>query len=235
MRGVGSRALWVVVCASVWIACGPAPTADPRRCTPAPGTTGSPATIEEAVALANGLPFPVTAECFVEALDRPLGLEATKSRLSLQKAEGERSPRVFLWSSDSLVISIVLDGPARDLVEFGQFVGAQRTVKGELEFPLVAPVSTATALARVRNPEHPRITRCFVCHEREEDEPSAPGGRSSLALRPRTSSLVELASLRVEHERCDRAAEAARCRWLDAIFGHGPVERRPFDPTLGVM
>jgi len=108
---------------------------------------GSPGTIEEAVALANGLPFPVTAECYVEALDRPLRIEATKSRTSLQKAEGERSPRVFLWSADS-----------------------------------------ATALDRVRNPEFPRITRCFVCHDHEEDEPSVPGGRSSLALRPREAS-----------------------------------------------
>lgn len=223
------------------LACGPAPAlerevpADPRRCKPAPGTTGSPGTIEEAVALANGLPFPVTAECYIEALDRPLRIEATKSRTSLQKAEGERSPRVFLWSADSLVISLVLDGPARDLIEFGHFVDPRRTIKGELLFPLTAPVSTATALDRVRNPEFPRITRCFVCHDHEEDEPSVPGGRSSLALRPRESTLVDPATLRAELDRCDREREPARCRWLAAIFSHGPVERRGFDTALPVL
>lgn len=239
----------------VWSACGPAPAperaapaaapaaapegaaspADARRCKPAPGTTGSPSTIEEAVALANGLPFPVTAECFIEALDRPLRLEATSSRESLQRAEGERSPRVFIWGADSLVISVVLDGPARDLIEFGHFVGPRRTIKGELEFPLTAPVSTAAALDRVRNPEYPRITRCFVCHDREEDEPGVPGGRSSLALRPRASTLVDVATLRAELERCDAGTEPARCRWLAALFTHGPVERRAFDADLPVF
>jgi hypothetical protein len=174
----------------------------------------------------------VTAECFVEALDRPLRIEATNSRRSLQRAEGERSPRVFIWGADALVISVVLDGPARDLIEFGHFVGPRRTIKGELEFPLTAPVSTATALDRVRNPEHPRITRCFVCHDDEEDEPGVPGGRSSLALRPSTSTLVDVATLRAELDRCDRAIEPARCRWLAALFTHGPVERRAFEAEL---
>ena len=214
---------------------GPEPSPDPRRCKPAPGTTGAPSNIEEAVALANGLPFPVTAECFVEALDRPLRIEATKSRASLQKAEGARSPRVFIWGADSLVISVVLDGPARDLIEFGHFVGPRRTIKGELEFPLTAPVSAAAALDRVRNPEHPRITRCFVCHDREEDEPSVPGGRSSLALRPHASTLVDVAALRTELERCDREREPPRCRWLAALFTHGPVEHRPFAAELPVF
>lgn len=208
---------------------------DARRCKPAPGTTGAPRTIAEAVALANGLPLPVTAECFVEALDRPLAIEATSSTTSLQKAEGERSPRVFIRTAESLVVSVVLDGPARDLVEFGQFVGPRRTIKGELQFPLAAPVATAAAFDQVRNVEYPRITRCFVCHDAEEDEPDAPGGRSSLALRPRASTLVDLATLRAESTRCDRAREPARCRWLDALFAHGPVERRGFDPTLPVL
>jgi len=228
----------------VWSACGPAPApapeaaaprADLRRCKPAPGTTGSPGTIAEAVALANGLPFPVSAECFVEALDRPLRVEAVNSQESLQRAPGARSPRVFIWSAESLVISVVLDGPERDLVEFGHFVAPDRTIKAELDFPLVAPVAMATALERVRNPEHPRITRCFVCHDREEDEPGVPGGRSSLALRPRASTLVDLAALRAEHDRCDRDREPARCRWLAALFTHGPVERRPFDAALPVF
>ncbi|MEZ4449744.1 MAG: hypothetical protein R3B09_09700 [Nannocystaceae bacterium] len=240
------RAAWLLLGALIpGAACGPTPepeleratpvAPDPRRCKPAPGTTGAPATLDEAIALINGLPAPVTAACLVEALDRPLRIEASTSRRSLQKAEGPRSPRVFLWSADSLVISIVLDGPARDLVEFGQFVGPRRTIKAELEFPPTSPVTAAAALERVRNQEHPRITRCFVCHDREEDEPAVPGGRSSLALRPASSTLVELASLIAERERCDHEAEPGRCALLDALFAHGPVERRPFDAALPVF
>lgn len=226
-----------------WSACGspPAPEQaapvaaapmDPRRCRPGPGARGSPRTVAEAVALVNTLPFPVTAECVVEALDRPLRIEATSSRDSLQRAAGARSPRVFVWSDDALVISVVLDGPARDLVEFGQFVAPGRTIKAELEFPLTAPTTAAAAFARARNLEHPRITRCFVCHDDEEDEPGEPGARSSLALRPRDATLVPVASLADEHARCDPAAEPARCAWLTALFAHGPVEHRPFDPAL---
>lgn len=230
---------------AAWCACGPSPTpehgsaparpVDPRRCKPAPGTTGSPTTIEEAVALANALPMPVTAACFVEALDRPLRIEATTSTNSLQKAEGKRSPRVFVWSSDALVISVVLDGPSRDLIEFGQFVTPTRTIKAELAFPLTAPTTAAAAFERVRNPEHPRITRCFVCHDREEDEVNVPGARSSLAVRPRKATLVPIEALAGERERCDATAEPARCEWLTALFGHGPVEHKGFDPELPVF
>ncbi len=227
------------------LACGPTPeeavtiavpdAPDLRRCKPAPGTTGSPDSIADVVSLANGLPFPVTAECLVEALDRPLRIEATTSQDSLQKAQGQRSPRVFVWSSDRLLISVVLDGPDRDLVEFGEFVGPRRAIKAELEFPLTEPASLATAYDRVRNPEHPGITRCFVCHDREEDEPGGLGARSSLALRPRPKTLVSIDELRAEHARCDPATEPARCRWLAALFAHGPVEHRPFAPELPVF
>lgn len=93
----------------------------------------------------------------------------------------------------------------------------------------------AAALDRVRNPEHPRITRCFVCHDSEEDEPGVPGGRSSLALRPRARTLVDITTLRAELERCDHQVEPARCRWLAALFSHGPVERRAFEAELPVL
>lgn len=224
-------------------ACGSTPDAvepamdalDLRRCKPAPGTTGSPASIEEAVALANGLPFPVTAECFVEALDRPLGLEATFSENSVQPAQGKRSPRVFLWTSDSLVVAIALDGPGRNLVEFGQFVATDRSIKAEIEFPLTSPVSAAESHDRVRNERHPEITSCFVCHDDEKDEPSVPRGRSSLALRPHPQTLVDIGSLSTERDRCRWDQEPERCRYLQALIGHGPVEHRPFEATLPVF
>jgi len=212
-----------------------APKPDLRRCKPAPGASGSPNTIEEAVALANSLPFPVTAECFVEALDRPLGVEATRSENSVQPAMGERSPRIFLWTTDALVLAIVIDGDKRNLVEFSQFITPRRSVKAELLFPLEAPATVETALDRVRNPEHPNITSCFVCHDNERDEPTIPGSRSSLALRPRPSSLVDVNTLLREHETCDQSTEPDRCRWLEALVSHGPIEHRPFDEALSLF
>lgn len=222
------------------LACGPSqdaarislPKIDPRRCKPAPGTTGSPSTVHEAVALANGLPLPVTAECFVEALDRPLRVEATTSRSSVQPAAGARSPRMFLWSTDTFVITLALDGPGAGSIEFGQLVTPRRSIKGELRFPLSDRVPVTEPFEQVRNPEYPRITTCFVCHDGEEDELSVPRGRSSLALRPDPSSLVDVHSLAGELERCDPSTEPERCRLLHALLDHGPIEHRPFDVSL---
>lgn len=206
---------------------------DTRRCKPGPGTTGSPSTIDEMVALVNGLPRPVTAPCVIEALDRPLELEATSSRDSVQPADGQRSPRIFIWPHDELVVAIALAGKGQALIELGQFVTPSRSVKAELEFPVHEPVTAEQALAHVRNPEHPRITRCFVCHDLEEDEPLVPGGRSSLALRPAPRTLVDIASLSQLHETCDPTEDASRCAWLEALVTHGPIEHRPFDDAIG--
>ncbi len=206
--------------------------ADVRRCKPAAGTTGSPSTIAEAVALANGLPFPLTPQCFVEALDRPLQIEATSSRNSVQPAVGARSPRVLISSGDALVIAVTVEGHGSDLVEFGQLTSPRRSIKGELAFPLEAPVDPAAAFEQVRNRDYPNITRCFVCHDREEDVPSTPGGRDSLIVRPRANSLVPVESLTEEMLKCDPAVEPERCAWLTAIAGYGPLVHRPFDAKL---
>ena len=209
------------------------PPVDTRRCKPAPGTSGSPRTIDEMIALINGLPRPVTAPCVIEALDRPLKVEATSSADSVQPAVGEQSPRIFIWPHDDLIVAIALAGKGQRLIELGQFVTPVRSVKAEIEFPLDGPATTAEALERVRNPEHPRITSCFVCHDREEDEPEVPGGRSSLAIRPRAKSLVDIASLEALHETCDPTEDPLRCAWLEALVTHGPLEHRPFDEAIG--
>ncbi len=205
---------------------------DPRRCKPAPGTTGTPKNVAEAMALLNGLPSPVTAECFVEALDRPLLVEASKSRASAQPAAGARSPRLFFFSGDSLIITAAFDGKGRDLIEFGESVSPRRSVKGELEFPLELPVPASAPFDRVRNEEHDNITTCFVCHDAERDEPGYPGGRSSLTLRPRKSSLVSVETLSTEFEACDWDAEPDRCAMLKAVVLWGPLEHREFDQGL---
>lgn len=205
---------------------------DLRRCQPGPGATGRPQSIAEATALANSLPQPATAACFLEALDRPLQLEASKSKASMQPADGARSPRLFIFSGDALVITAVIGGEGQDLIEFGETVAPGRTVKAELEFPLRATVADDAAYARIRNPEHGNITVCFVCHDAEEDEPGFPGGRSSLAMRPRSRSLVPVESLHTELANCDWVAEEKRCAMLQAVAAWGPLEHREFDQGL---
>lgn len=208
---------------------------DLRRCKPGPGTTGSPKTISEAIALANSLPRPTTAACFLEALDRPLRVEATKSFASAQPAKGARSPRLFVFSGDALVITAALDGKGKNLIEFGETVAPGRSVKGELEFPLTDTLPEDAAYTQVRNDEHDGITTCFVCHDSERDEPGFPKGRSSLALRPRTKSLVPIDSLSTELNSCDAEKEPERCAMLAAIVAWGPMQHHPFDRGLPVF
>ncbi len=205
---------------------------DLRRCKPAPGTTGSPNSVDEAIALLNGLSFPVTAACFIEALDRPLRIEASKSRASAQPANGARSPRLFVFSGDALVITAALEGEGRDLIEFGEHVCATRSVKAELAFPLSAPVPRSAAFDRIRNEEHGNITTCFVCHDAERDEPGFPGGRSSLVMRPRTKSLIPIDALQAAYETCAWSAEPGRCAMLEAVVAWGPLEHHGFDEAL---
>jgi hypothetical protein len=38
-----------------------------------------------------------------------------------------------------------------------------------------------------------------------------------------------------ERGRCDRDVEAARCSWLEALFGHGSVVHHPFAAELPVF
>lgn len=208
---------------------------DLRRCKPAPGTTGSPNTIAEAIALANGLPQPATAACFLEALDRPLQIEATKSLASAQPAAGARSPRLFLFTGDDLVITAAIDGEGRNLIEFGEKLSPRRSVKGEIEFPLQGALTDDAPFTRIRNPEHDNITTCFVCHDSERDEADFPNARSSLVLRPRTKSIVPIESLQAELDACDWDEETERCAMLQSVVAWGPLEHRAFDKALPVF
>jgi hypothetical protein len=135
--------------------------AEPEPCAPAPGTTGSPSTIAETVDLVNGLPKPHSLACFLEALERPLRLVATRSFFSAQLAMGARSPRIFLFM-EGIIHSIVPEGSARNLLEMGEATGPSSSIKAELEFPITESITLATAFERL--PMMGGLTTCGVCH-----------------------------------------------------------------------
>lgn len=199
-------------------------------CRPPAGVSGAPANIAETVALVNALPHPVTLTCLLESLDRPLRVDAVNSVISLQPARGRRSPRLFL-ASGKLILSVVPEGSGSALVEFGEFVDETRTVKGELEFPIEAPIEVVAAYRRLHGP---RSSLCAGCHRGEEaaDDLGYPEAFVSAAVRPVPRDRVPLEQVRAEHEACDASAEPQRCAFFRALFDHGPVVQWEFPEDL---
>jgi hypothetical protein len=200
------------------------------RCRPAGGVSGAPQSIADVVALANALPRPLTLPCFLESLDRPLGVQPIVSIVSLQPSAGPRNPRIFLlW--DKLIVSVVPAGTGQSLLEMGQLVAPDRSLKGELGFPISGPVDPGTPFARIVTGQ---ATSCGFCHGNETPAGDVGGAPSfvSGAFAPSSRSLQDLAALRHERETCDDAAEPARCAFLRALFDHGEVRPQAFPPDI---
>ena len=201
------------------------------ECAAPAGVSGQPKTIEEAVALVNALPMPVSVGCFLESLDRPLKVVLTESTTSAQPAAGRRSPRVFIFSGE-LIISVVPAGFGSEVVEFGQRTGPDTTIKAEIAFPVTAPLAPDAPYSRIldRNGR----TGCALCHNSETRVGSIAFAEAfqSRAFRPREELLVELPSLKLEWQSCDPKQEPARCKILDGMFGFGPVQSTAFPAEM---
>jgi hypothetical protein len=198
-------------------------------CAEATSLTASPRTIGEAVAFINELPQPLTLDCFLERLERPLAIAATKSVISLQPAVGENSPRLFLFMGE-LVMSVAVDGHGFDLLEFGELVGPTRSIKGEIAFPLADTIAPDAPFTRIFDGADG--TGCGICHGGEAPAPEYPQAFVSDALRFPDFEAVAFTVLRREHERCDPVLQPERCARLTALFGHGAVEPAAFPETM---
>lgn len=197
------------------------------RCLPSADASGLPRSIDAAVALINGLPRPTSIACFVQSLERPLRLYATEGIVSAQPADGRRSPRIFLFSGP-LILSIVPSGGGASVLEFGELRDPLHSIKAELPFPVLSPVSPEAPYAHVIRSESG--TNCGLCHAQEEvafTVGTSPA-YASVALRPHPRERVPLHEVRREALSCDPVAEPDRCAILDAIFGFGEVLSHDF-------
>jgi hypothetical protein len=196
------------------------------RCRPTGPVSASPQSIAEVVALVNALPRPLTLPCFLESLARPLAAQPIVSVVSLQPSFGARNPRIFLFW-DKLIVSVVPDGTGRSLLEMGQLVDVDRSLKAELGFPLTEPVEPGTPFARVSKGDG---TSCGFCHSGEVPAGDVGGAPSfvSTAFAPTPRALQDLSLLRHERDVCDAAAEPDRCAFLRALFDHGEVRAQAF-------
>lgn len=205
------------------------------RCQAPAGVSASPTTTEEAVALINALPKPMNVACFVEALARPLYINATNSPFSLQPALSDASPRVFI-KLERLWASVVIDGDGSYLLEFGYRppTSEMTSVKGELKFPLYAPVAPSAPYDRVRSGP---TTSCGPCHYNEQraDAMGFAGAFDSIAFRPRPESLVSVESLLMENVNCRWDRTAHRCEMLSAVFDGGAVLHADFPAEMATF
>ena len=202
------------------------------RCLPGLGASGSPRNIEEMVALINSLPMPVSIPCFVESLDRPLRIFATNSRASLQLATSPSDPRVFIFSG-SLIMSVAADGRGVSLLEASVLQpGNKQSLKSELRFPVTEAVPPALPYARILEGEG---TACgFFCHGLEVRDARITFAEAfvSRAIRPADSSEIQLETLHRLHAECRLQPARRRCELLQALLGHGEVQRQDFPPEM---
>lgn len=206
--------------------------APPTACAAATTVVGSPRTISEAVEYINALPRPLTLDCVLERLARPLAITSTRSVVSLQPAVGSHSPRVFIFLGSELVVTITVgDMHGFDLLEFGEVVAPARSIKAEVGFPVEAPLDASAPFLRVRE-RGGENTNCAICHRGEAAAPEYPFAFASNVLRFPVEEEVTLDALRDEHARCDPLVQPRRCARLTALFGHGPVESAAFPDDL---
>lgn len=198
-----------------------------RRCAEA---QGEPSTITDAVARLGALPLPAGGPCFIATLPRPLAIVATIGVTSAQPAAGRSSPRLF-FLLPKLVISAVPQGDGSKVLELGEWVTATRTIKGELELPVAAPLATDAAFRRVL--EGSDRTMCAACHREEERHPSIPNAFVSVAFKPEPGTLVTVAELEALHDACTRDDDPSeRCAMLHAVFDFGDVTPGAFAPEV---
>ena len=204
------------------------------ECVAPAGVNNAPRSIAETVTLLNALPMPVTLPCFLESLARPLEINATNSLFSAQPAQGARSPRIFLFR-DPNTMSIVPAGAGAPLLEFGEQRPNYRSLKAQIEFPVVAPLSLTAPYQDLSFSD--QLTSCGVCHASEQQESNLSGVQTyvSQSLRPLARDFVSADDLRNEWIRCDSGLEADRCAMLDGLLGWGPVGDRAFPVEMATF
>lgn len=188
----------------------------------------SPETIQQAVDFINELPHPVSLDCFIERLERPVPLAATSSLVSLQPAVGSANPRLFLFYGD-LIMSVAIDGdPGRTLLEFGEIESGTQTVKGEIAFPVSESLVIDDAFERIEN-EQGGGTKCRLCHRGERPSELYERGFVSDGLAFIFNEHVDYGEVYAEYLDCRHGLDySPRCERYRALFEYGEVYESDF-------
>lgn len=203
------------------------PSADTRpQCASANQKINS---ISDAVALINALPKPVSLDCFIGALQRPLAIVGTESQISAQPAISRFQPRIFIVT-DKLILSIV---PGEQILEFGEIYDDQLSIKGEIVFPFSEDIAESLPYVNV-GAIFNNAKRCGnLCHPNvlEIDNIGGAIKYASQIVRHHPESEVDIEELKKNHQQCTDEDNAA-CQLYQAIFSHGEMLPYQFDENI---
>jgi len=158
-----------------------------------------------------------------------MAVVGTASTFSLQPGNAT-NPRIFVFSG-SLIMSVVPTGAANDQIELAQYTTSSvRSIKGQLVFPVTAPIAAAEPYDSVRLGGG---TLCGDCHSGEVPAPqvTVTSAFESDVFQPRASQIVPLQKMQDDNATCDPQQDAARCGILKGLFNHGAVVTGAFDPN----
>ena len=110
-----------------------------------------------------------------------------------------------------------------ELLEFGEQQADYRSLKAEITFPVLGPVSDDAPFKAVLFNEN--LTSCAFCHASEFQQETELGVRqfASVSLRPIVQNDVPRSLLENELKNCNFSSEPFRCALLDGLFSWGPV------------
>lgn len=194
-------------------------------CTLATATLRAPRTINEATRLINALPKPLTLPCFLENLPRPLNVYAINTSFSAQPAGGADNPRVLIMTGD-LVLTVSPTGAGKNLLEFGQLLNLNETIKGELTFPVTSVLPTSAPYDQILDTGG---TSCRLCHAGERGMAGLGGNAYASGLvRPNAFYRENSTRLRTVAVQCDKSADPYRCEMMNSIFVIGKAQDSNF-------
>lgn len=187
----------------------------------------NPETIEDLVGFINALPKPVSLACLMEALPRPLYLHLISKSVSGQTTSGTTAPRIFIFLSPSLVITVVPAGLGARKIEIGLRTSPIDSIKGEIAFPVTENLPLDIAYKMVVS--YGNIgTHCANCHANEQNVSKvSPIAFSSSIMQPEPFLYMSLKDLETMTAAC-QTEKKEECPVLQAIFSQGQVIEREF-------
>ncbi len=177
-------------------------------------------TVQDAVALINALPKPLSIDCFLANLKLPLKVFAVNNSFSAQPSVGADSPRIFIISNN-LILSVVPAGEGKNMVEFSQITRAGYSIKAEIHFPVSAGLPGDTPYAQILNGSYG--TTCMSCHRNETRATTISVGEAyeSEIIMPSPFQRVSQTYLLNQAKECNSRIDDFRCRLLKTIFIRG--------------